>query len=79
MPRPRDRVGPWGYVTGVFTRPEARNAGVGRRLLDHVIAWAKARPLHLLLLWPSERSVPFYRRAGFVGSPEAHELAFTED
>lgn len=79
VPRPRERVEPWGYVTGVFARTDVRNAGVGSRLIAHVIAWAKARPLHGLVLWPSERSVPFYRRAGLSLSPDAHEIWFTED
>jgi GNAT superfamily N-acetyltransferase len=79
VPRPRHRVEPWGYVTGVYTRREHRDAGIGSRLMAHVIAWARARPLHGLVLWPSERSVPFYRRAGLNVSPDAHEIWFTED
>lgn len=55
----------WVYVSGVFTRRERRNEGIGSRLLTTVREWAAARGLEFLLLWPSERSVPFYERAGF--------------
>jgi GNAT superfamily N-acetyltransferase len=64
----------WGYVSAVYAAPHVRNRGVGSALLRRVIEWAREEPLQLLLLWPSERSVPFYARAGFVPSPEAVEL-----
>ena len=74
VPRPWPRNEPWGYVTNVFAREAYRDSGVGSRLLDTVIQWAKQAKLHLLLAWPSERSVSFYTRAGFVRSPDALEL-----
>ena len=58
----------------MYAVPEARNSGIGSALLRHVTGWARERNLELLLLWPSDRSVPFYERAGFVRSPEALEL-----
>lgn len=38
---------------------------MGSALLDRVKAWAAERDLELLIVSPSERSVPFYARAGF--------------
>jgi GNAT superfamily N-acetyltransferase len=73
VPRPDRPAARWGYATAVYTVPEARNQGIGSRLLRRVIAWAAADGLELLLLWPSERSVPFYERAGFGRSPDALE------
>lgn len=64
IPRPWPNDG-WVYVTGVFTVAERRSEGIGSRVLSTVREWATARGLELLLLWPSERSVPFYERAGF--------------
>lgn len=61
-------------MTSVYALPEVRNQGIGSLLLRRVIEWAKEQRLELLLLWPSERSVPFYERAGFVRSPDALEL-----
>lgn len=55
----------WVYVTGVFTVAERRNEGIGARVLMTVREWASSRGLELLMLWPSERSIPFYERAGF--------------
>lgn len=70
MPRPADARGHrrtrWGYVANVFVAAEARNAGVGRLLVDACVAHADQQRFARLVLSPSERSVPFYARAGFV-------------
>lgn len=47
----------WAHLTRVFTRPAFRDRGVGSRLLRAVVDWARQTELHLLLVWPSERSV----------------------
>ena len=57
----------WGYVTNTFVLAEHRQRGVGTALLNGAIAWAADSGLELLIVWPSERSVSFYRRAGFEG------------
>jgi GNAT superfamily N-acetyltransferase len=74
VPRPGRFAASWAYATAVYTVPGARNKGIGSRLLRRVIDWARYQELELLLLWPSDRSVAFYERAGFVRSPEALEL-----
>jgi GNAT superfamily N-acetyltransferase len=74
--RSAERSARWGYVSAVYAAPHVRNRGVGSALLRRVIEWAREEPLQLLLLWPSDRSVPFYARAGFLPSPEALELDF---
>ena len=74
VPRPGRFAARWGYATAVYAERGARNKGIGSCLLRRVIDWAKHQELELLLLWPSEGSVPFYERAGFVRSPEALEL-----
>jgi GNAT superfamily N-acetyltransferase len=74
-PRPGRFGATWGYVTSVYTEPVLRNRGLGSELLRHVVAWAREQNLEFLLLWPSERSVPFYLRAGFGPSPDALELS----
>ncbi|HET8717859.1 MAG TPA: GNAT family N-acetyltransferase [Nocardioidaceae bacterium] len=65
MPKPERTVSRWGYVANVFVMPEWRNAGVGRLLLDAAVAHAREQGFVRLVLSPSERSVPFYARAGF--------------
>jgi GNAT superfamily N-acetyltransferase len=73
-PRPGRFERRCGYVTAVYAVPAERNKGTGSQLLQRVIAWARAEQLEFLILWPSERSIPFYERAGFVRSPDAIEL-----
>lgn len=71
MPGPSIDAGGWGYLGNMFVVPEHRGAGVGRLLLDTLVAHADAAGLERIVLSPSERSVPFYRRAGFG---DAHQL-----
>jgi GNAT superfamily N-acetyltransferase len=65
IPRPSRASDQWGYLTDCYTRPPARDAGVGTALLAHVREWAAAQDLELLLVSPSERAEGLYRRAGF--------------
>ena len=65
MPGPGIDAGRWGYLGNMYVRPEHRDRGVGRLLLDALIAHADAHGLERVVLSPSERSIPFYRRAGF--------------
>ncbi|HLY35376.1 MAG TPA: GNAT family N-acetyltransferase [Candidatus Limnocylindria bacterium] len=65
LARPYPRASAWGYVTNVYVAPSVRNAGLGTRLLQAAIDAAQREGLEMLLLWPSDRAVPFYRRLGF--------------
>ncbi len=65
VPRPGRQERRFGWVTNVYTLPEYRNQGVGSRLMRHVEAWSKAQNLELMLVWPTQRSIPYYQRAGF--------------
>lgn len=69
MPVPGQRAGPIGYLTNVYVRPEHRNAGLGGRMLDRVEAWCREAEYSLVIVWPTERSRPFYARSGF-GRPD---------
>jgi len=66
LPRPDRGVERYGYMTNVYTLPAHRNQGIGTALLRRVVAWAEANQFAFLMVSPSERSVPFYRRAGFT-------------
>jgi GNAT superfamily N-acetyltransferase len=59
-------AGTWGYVGNVFVVEEQRSAGIGRALMEHILGWAGAQRFEHLRLAPSERSIPFYARLGFV-------------
>ncbi|MEG6138972.1 GNAT family N-acetyltransferase [Enterobacter kobei] len=57
--------GCWGYVTNVYVRPAYRSYEVGEKLLNFVKNQAIADKCELLVVWPRDRSYPFYKRAGF--------------
>jgi GNAT superfamily N-acetyltransferase len=65
VPRPGREERQFGWVTNVYTIPEYRNQGVGSQLMEHVVEWSKDRNLELMVVWPTQRSVPYYQRAGF--------------
>jgi hypothetical protein len=48
-------------------------AAWGRALLGEVTRYARAHRLDTLIVWPSERSAPLYRRCGFGGPGELLE------
>lgn len=60
---------PIAYLTNMFVEPGRRDGGLGRRLLDVALAFAREREVDGVILWPSPRSVPFYERAGFSSRP----------
>lgn len=62
----RPTGGAWGYVGNVFVLEEHRNAGVGRALMDELVALAGNMRLEHLRLAHSPLSQSFYARLGFV-------------
>jgi GNAT superfamily N-acetyltransferase len=74
VPRPNRDAVRMGYVTNVYVEPAWRNRGIGSRLLAAVRAVAERERLAELFVWPSERAVTLYRRAGYAPSLELHEL-----
>lgn len=65
MPRPGRPDSRWGYLSNAFVLADHRDDGVGAALLDAVVGYARERDCVRVVLSPSERSVSFYRRAGF--------------
>lgn len=54
------------WFAHVYVDAGHRDGGVGRRLLDVALDHARERDYARVVLSPSERSVPFYERAGFA-------------
>ena len=65
IPEPLKLVEFIGYLTNVYTCPSYRNRGVGSKLLGMIHVWAKQHSIELLIVWPSEASVNFYKRNHF--------------
>jgi GNAT superfamily N-acetyltransferase len=76
IPRPGKIIRKWGRLSTVRTVPEYRNQGVGSALMEVVKNWCKKQNLEELHVGPSERSVPFYERAGFKNETDIMEILF---
>ena len=59
-----------GYVLNVYTEPAWRRRGVARRLMDELIAWAKAHEIGRLTLHASAQGHGLYERLGFRATNE---------
>jgi len=59
-----------GFIRGMFVRPDLRNRGMGRRLLDHTIAHARSplglRQLTLTVTASNRPAIALYESAGFT-------------
>ena len=77
MPKPGLPPSRWGYIANAYVDAAHRDRGVGRMLLDAATGHAREHGFVRLVLSPSERSVPFYERAGFAPATSllVHPLA----
>ena len=65
MPRPGRAPGRWGYLGNAFVLAAYRDQGIGRQLISAVLGYADENGFARVVLSPTERSIPFYERAGF--------------
>ncbi|KAA2267110.1 GNAT family N-acetyltransferase [Solihabitans fulvus] len=65
MPRPGLPASHWCYLGNAFVLAAQRNHGIGTALLDAAIGHARDLGAARIVLSPSDRSMPFYQRAGF--------------
>ncbi|OXM69538.1 GNAT family N-acetyltransferase [Amycolatopsis vastitatis] len=65
MPKPGRAPSLWYYLGNAFVRGGHRDRGIGTTLLEAAIGYAHEQGAVRIVLAPSERSRPFYRRAGF--------------
>jgi GNAT superfamily N-acetyltransferase len=61
------------YLSNLYVRPAWRG-GVGTRLLETALAWAKTNGVDRVVLWPTARSVSLYERSGFTRNGDVMEL-----
>ncbi len=65
MPSPDNPSGTCGYLMNIFTLPERRGEGVGRKIVEFLIGDAEARGTGKVYLESSEVAKPLYRSVGF--------------
>jgi GNAT superfamily N-acetyltransferase len=70
VPRPVRENSKIAYLTNVYTRPEYRGRGVGAQLIERAQQAAREARVELMIVWPGDESVEFYRRKGFVDPDE---------
>ncbi|HVO25999.1 MAG TPA: GNAT family N-acetyltransferase [Candidatus Margulisiibacteriota bacterium] len=71
LPRPESpRGGEDAEVLNVYTERAHRRRGLARRLVQHVLSWARARGLRQISLHASDAGRPLYEQLGFVPTNE---------
>jgi GNAT superfamily N-acetyltransferase len=74
IPNPRSEAEHHGYITNFYIAPEARGAGIGSQMLRAALDWCRARDVHAVILWPTDRSRSLYERHGFTVRDDIMEL-----
>lgn len=73
VPRPGRVTHPFAYMTNVFTIPEYRNKGVGSKMLKTINKWMKENNYEFVIVWPSDESIHYYKKNGYVHCKEPME------
>jgi len=66
------------FLSAAWIDPRYRRRGLGRRLVDEVIAWAEARGADHLRLWVDDtnpEAAEFYRALGFAPTGESRPVS----
>lgn len=73
VPRPGRVTYPFAYMTNVYTVKEFRNKGIGSKLLSTINEWAKEKRYEFIIVWPSDESIDYYKKNGYVHCTEPME------
>lgn len=73
VPRPGRETYPFAYMTNVYTVPEYRGKGIGSKVLREINKWISENKYEFVIVWPSEDSIPYYERNGYVHCKEPME------
>ncbi|WP_010094570.1 GNAT family N-acetyltransferase [Ornithinibacillus scapharcae] len=73
VPRPGRVTYPFAYMTNVYTIPAYRNKGIGSELLQTIHEWIKENKYEFIIVWPSEDSIGYYEKNGYIHCLEPME------
>ncbi|AGX02644.1 MULTISPECIES: GNAT family N-acetyltransferase [Bacillus] len=73
-PYPGNIKGVEAYILNMYTLPEFRGLGIGKRLLQECLDECRARGVKRVWLHASQDGEPLYRKAGFTGNKGELEL-----
>ena len=73
VPRPGRITYPFAYMTNVYTVPEFRNRGIGSNMLSVINKWIKENKYEFVIVWPSDESINYYKKNGYVHCTEPME------
>ena len=74
IPNPIEEPEYYIYLTNFYVREQHRSHGVGSMVLSEIVAWARSKNVKTVILWPTERSKPFYMRHGFATAEDVMQL-----
>ena len=74
IPNPTSEPELHAYITNVFVNESSRGQGIGSRLLTEALTFCKDQSVHVVILWPSEKSRTLYERHGFAVRSDLFEL-----
>ncbi|MET3683461.1 GNAT superfamily N-acetyltransferase [Alkalibacillus flavidus] len=76
VPRPGRVTKPFAFMTNVYTRPDYRNQGVGSQLLKTINQWVEDNQYEFVIVWPSDESINYYKKNGYVHCNEPMEFVY---
>ncbi len=74
LPSPDNPRGGCGYLMNIFTIPELRGRGIGKKIVAYLVADAKARHTEKIYLESSEAAKRMYMRLGFRPMRDYYKL-----
>src|SRR6266571_706054 len=78
IPNPRSEPEHHAYITNFYIQEPARRQGTGSRLLKTTLDWCKASHVHVVILWPTDKSRSLYERYGFAVRADLMELVIAD-
>jgi predicted N-acetyltransferase YhbS len=61
------------YLSNLYVTPSERG-GIGTRLVETAVDWARANGVDRIVLWPAAASITLYSRHGFTRAGDVMEL-----